>query len=879
MEDLLDFIQQLKQRNQTYRFYDLNQLGKEKVQKLPYSLRILLENLLRNLDRGATLAMVEELLTNNDRTKTPPFEVPFYPARVLMQDFTGVPAIVDLAAMRTAVEKLGGNPDMVNPTIPVDLVIDHSIQIDFYGQKNSLSKNVEKEYERNKERYSLLRWAQKSFKNFRVVPPNSGICHQVNLEYLGTVVRKQADSDLLYPDTLIGTDSHTTMINGLGIMGWGVGGIEAEAAMLGEPLWMPIPDVIGFKLEGRLPTGSTATDLVLTVTEILRSVGVVDKFVEFFGPGLASLSLPDRATLANMTPEYGATMGFFPVDQVTLDYLRFTGRDEAANLAELYCRANLLFMEGPQPEYRHVITLNLNSVKPSLAGPTKPHEKIDLSGTRKALKKFIEQPKTVPIHLDGQKVNLKEGALAIASITSCTNTSNPFVMLASGLVAKKAWELGLKIPVWVKTSLAPGSKAVEDYLMRSGLLDYLEKFGFNIAAYGCVTCIGNSGPLHPEIEKAQVEHNLTLCAVLSGNRNFTGRVHPNVKASFLASPPLVVAYALAGTMDIDLEKEPLGLVDGKEIFLKDVWPSEEEIQDLIKRFVTKDSFIEKYKSIFEGDHFWKNLAFPVGKTYKWDEKSTYIRRPPYFDEFNLEVSQLPSEIKARCLAVLGDTISTDHISPAGNIRANYPAGEYLQSLGVEVKDFNSYGTRRGNHEVMIRGTFANTRLVNKLVQKEGSYTLKFPEREECFIYEAAIKYQKEGVDLIVIAGKDYGSGSSRDWAAKGTRLLGIKAVLAESFERIHRSNLIGMGVLPLQFLENQNAETLGLKGDEYFCILGVNQLSPNCNVDIEVQDSSGNKRLIKLKCRLQTEAELTIYKNQGILPYVLRSLLKSSERG
>lgn len=876
----MDTVQVLRYKGKNYRFFDLSKLGSERVRRLPYSLRILLENVVRNQDRGATPAMVEAILSNEDRTKSPVYEVPFYPARVLMQDFTGVPAIVDLAAMRDAVQERGGNPESVNPSIPVDLIVDHSVQIDFFGQTDSLAKNVEKEYERNSERYSLLKWAQKSFKNFRVVPPNSGICHQVNLEYLGSIARKTQDSDILIPDTLVGTDSHTTMINGLGIMGWGVGGIEAEAAILGEPLWMPIPDVVGFRLLGKLPAGTTATDLVLTVTEMLRSYGVVDKFVEFFGPGLSSLSLPDRATIANMSPEYGATMGFFPVDQVSLEYLRFTGRDEAADLAELYCRANLLFVEGPDPEYHRVLELDLNKVRPTLAGPAKPHEKISLKDTRAAYKKLLNgEGRSVTVDLDGEKLTIQEGAVVIASITSCTNTSNPEVMLASGLLAKKAWEAGLRVPSWVKTSLAPGSKAVEDYLRKSGLLDYLEKFRFHIAAYGCVTCIGNSGPLHPSLEKVQTEQNLTFCAVLSGNRNFTGRVHPNVKASFLASPPLVVAYALAGTMNIDLETEPLGEVNGKKVFLKDIWPGKEEVEDLIKRFVTRETYLEKYKSIFEGDVYWKNLSSPSGKTYRWEDKSTYIRKPPYFEGLEMVPPELPNKIEARCLALLGDTISTDHISPAGNIRANYPAGQYLQGLGVQPKDFNSYGTRRGNHEVMIRGTFGNTRLQNRLVNKEGSYTLKFPERRECFIYEACSEYQQEGVDLLVIAGKFYGSGSSRDWAAKGTLLLGIKAVLAESFERIHRSNLIGMGVLPLQFIENQNAETLGLAGDEFYTILGMDKLSPNCLLDIEVRDDNGGKKTFKALCRIQTEAELQTYRHGGIMPYVVRSLLRNPARG
>ncbi len=873
-----DLIKILKTADHEWKFYDITELGKEKVARLPFSLRVLLENLLRK----DNLAGAEELLANKPRSDAV-YEIPFYPARVLMQDFTGVPAVVDLAAMRDAVVKVGGDPQKINPLVPVDLVIDHSVQIDYFGQQNALSKNVEKEYERNQERYEFLKWAQKSFRNFRVVPPNSGICHQVNLEYLAKVVVESPETaGLLHPDTVVGTDSHTTMINGLGVVGWGVGGIEAEAVMLGQPYSMGIPEVIGMKLMGRLKPGTTATDLVLTVTERLRKFGVVEKFVEFFGPGLKSLTLPDRATIANMSPEYGATMGFFPVDEVTIDYLRFTGRDKEADLAEAYCRANELFYtDDAHPEYRAVLELDLGEVIPSLAGPNRPQDRLKLGDTKTALAKVLPTEaagrKPVSVELGGKIVEITDGMVAIASITSCTNTANPALMLGSALLAKKAVDAGLTVPSWVKTSLAPGSKAVQDYLEQSGLMTSLEALGFHLAAFGCVTCIGNSGPLHPALEKAQSDHNLCLAAVLSGNRNFEGRIHPNVKASFLASPLLVVAFALAGRVDLDLTTEPLGIGhNGQPVFLKDVWPSNEETADLIRRFVTKEAYQKRYKTIFDGDSYWKNLSVSNDPVYQWNKASTYLQCPPYFDAFQLKTDRLRDIVAGRCLLSLGDSITTDHISPAGNIRAAYPAGKYLESQGVGPTDFNSYGARRGNHEVMMRGTFANIRIKNKMVDpKEGSFTVKLPEGSEMFVYDAAMAYKAEGKDLVVLGGKEYGTGSSRDWAAKGTMLLGVRAVIAQSFERIHRSNLVGMGVLPLVFLEGQSPASLGLTGKEQFYLHGLDSLSPGQLVTVEAKDERGMVRSFQAKCRLDTEVEVQYYRNRGILPYVLRKILSA----
>jgi aconitate hydratase len=874
-----EFRKVLRIGDRQYAFYDITEFGAEKVARLPFSLRILLENALRKADdAGIDPAVLQGLTEAGDA------EVAFYPARVLMQDFTGVPAVVDLAAMRDAVAAAGQDPQKINPLVPVDLVVDHSVQVDFYGNAGALAKNVDKEYERNQERYTFLKWAQKAFRNFRVVPPNSGICHQVNLEHLARVVMESPDEPgLLHPDTVVGTDSHTTMINGLGVLGWGVGGIEAEAVMLGQPYFMTVPKVVGFRLTGRLVPGTTATDLVLTITEKLRKHGVVDKFVEFFGPGVKTLSLPDRATIANMAPEYGATMGFFPVDEVTVEFLRFTGRDQSAELTEAYCRANEMFNTGEAaPHYATVLELELGDVVPSLAGPSRPQDRLKLADTGAALVKVLPAEAAgrtgIEVDLGGKTVVLKDGAVVLASITSCTNTANPALMLGSALLAKKAVDAGLKVPAWVKTSLAPGSRAVQDYLEASGLLTSLDALGFQIAAFGCVTCIGNSGPLHPAIEKAQVDHNLALASVISGNRNFEGRIHPNVKASFLASPLLVVAFALAGRVDTDLTAEPLGLGnEGRPIFLKDVWPSPEEVNALVAEFVTREAFLRRYRTIFEGDAHWKALAAPTEPTYHWKAESTYIQCPPYFQDFSAHAAKVRDLTAARCLMVLGDSITTDHISPAGNIRALYPAGQFLQQKGVSPADFNSYGARRGNHEVMMRGTFANIRIKNKMVEpKEGSYTLKLPEGTEGFVYDVATAYQAEGRDLVVLGGKEYGTGSSRDWAAKGTTLLGVRAVIAQSFERIHRSNLVGMGILPLVFLEGQSAQTLGLTGRETFSIPGLDTLTPSLQVTVEATDEKGQTRSFQAKVRLDTEIDVDYYRNKGILPYVLRKILFSA---
>jgi len=871
-----EFRKVLRVGGQSYHFYDITELGAETVARLPYSLRILLENALRKAEDGIDPA----LLKGFDQTSVGT-EIPFYPARVLMQDFTGVPAVVDLAAMRDAVAAVGQDPQKINPLVPVDLVVDHSVQIDFSGSAGALAKNVDKEYERNQERYTFLKWAQKAFRNFRVVPPNSGIIHQVNLEHLARVVMESPDEPgLLHPDTVVGTDSHTTMINGLGVLGWGVGGIEAEAVMLGQPYSMTIPAVVGFRLSGRLVPGTTATDVVLTITERLRKHGVVDKFVEFFGPGVKSLSLPDRAVIANMAPEYGATMGFFPVDEVTVDFLRFTGRDQSADITEAYCRANSLWADGSSlPVYPVVLELDLGEVVPSLAGPSRPQDRLRLADTGAALAKVLppEAPGRTGVEVDlgGKKVVLRDGAVAIASITSCTNTANPALMLGSALLAKKAVEKGLTVPAWVKTSLAPGSRAVQDYLESSGLLTSLDQLGFQIAAFGCVTCIGNSGPLHPAIEKAQAEHNLCLASVISGNRNFEGRIHPNVKASFLASPLLVVAFALAGRVDTDLTTEPLGLDQGGQpVFLKDIWPSTEEVNALVAEFVTREAFVRRYKTIFEGDAHWKGLVAPTEATYRWNPTSTYIQLPPYFAGFSAHEGKVRDLTAARCLLLLGDSITTDHISPAGNIRAAYPAGQYLMAQGVLPADFNSYGARRGNHQVMMRGTFGNIRIKNKMVEpKEGSYSLKLPEGTEGFVFDVSQAYQAEQRDLIILGGKEYGTGSSRDWAAKGTTLLGVRAVIAQSFERIHRSNLVGMGVLPLVFLEGQNAQVLGLTGRETFSIQGLDKLTPAQQVTVEATDEKGSTRSFQAKVRLDTDTDVQYYRNQGILPYVLRRIV------
>jgi aconitate hydratase len=823
--------------------------------------------------------------------------IPLLPARVVMQDFTGVPAVVDLAAMRSAVARLGGDPKKINPLVPVDLVIDHSVQVDFFASPEALSRNTEMEFQRNKERYEFLKWGQKAFKNFRVVPPMTGIVHQVNLEYLAEVVAVRnlpiSGERVLFPDSLVGTDSHTTMINGLGVLGWGVGGIEAEAVMLGQPMDMLLPDVIGFKLYGKLRDGVTATDLVLTVTQMLRKKGVVEKFVEFYGPGLDTMSLPDRATIANMAPEYGATMGFFPVDAETLRYMTLTGRPaEVIARTEAYCRAQGLFRDAntPDPEFTDTLELDLGSVVPSLAGPKRPQDRVPLSEMKSNFQKALTAPvkergyelgsealgREATFGTNGSSVKMKHGAVVIAAITSCTNTSNPSVMVAAGLVAKKAAEKGLSVKPYVKTSLAPGSRVVTEYLKAANLLDPLARMGFNVVGYGCTTCIGNSGPLPGEVAKAVTGSDLVAAAVISGNRNFEGRVHPLVKANYLASPPLVVAYALAGTVDIDLQSEPIGQGQDGPVYLRDIWPSTQEVADIVAASLNTGMFEERYASVFEGSEMWKEISVAEGDLYAWDESSTYIHHPPYFQELTLETGSVSDIRGARVLGLFGDSITTDHISPAGNIAADSPAGKYLQERGVQPKDFNSYGARRGNDLVMARGTFANIRLKNLLVApKEGNWTKCFLNGETMPIFDAAMKYMEANIPTIILAGKEYGTGSSRDWAAKGPMLQGVKAVIAESFERIHRSNLVGMGVLPLRFLDGQNPESLGLDGSETFDILGLgDEMAPQSTVTVKATKPDGKVIEFQAKALLNTPVEVNYYRNGGILHTVLRNLMK-----
>ncbi len=911
-----DYVRQIAVHGQQYRIADIRRLQEEGVadiDRLPFSIRILVENLLRKLD--GRIVREEDLLNiaRWQKTYPAPVEIPYHPARVLMQDFTGVPAVVDLAAMRDAVKQLGGEPVKINPLVPVDLIVDHSVQLDYYGSDSALTKNVAKEYERNGERYALLKWAQKSFDNFRVVPPNSGICHQVNLEYLGQVVVTAGDSDTLqaYPDTLVGTDSHTTMIDGIGVMGWGVGGIEAEAVMLGQPYYMSIPEVIGVRMTGELQAGVTATDLVLAVTEMLRKHNVVEKFVEYFGPGMKKLTVPDRATIANMTPEYGATLGFFPVDEKTIEYLKLTNRRDQAKIVEAYTKANLLFYGGAEnPEYSQVLELDLAGVAPAVAGPARPQDRIvlpDLKGafagvlgceydrdadlahlsqfhdesgsqTRRSPVCHPVNSRTYEVNLFGRPEKFGDGCMAIAAITSCTNTSNPSVLLGAGLLARKAVARGLKVPPYVKTSLAPGSRVVRRYLEDAGVMPYFEALGFHLAAFGCTTCIGNSGPLHPEIERIIKEKNLTVASVLSGNRNFEARIHQSVKANYLASPMLVVAFALAGRIDVDLTFEPVGLdPNGEPVYLADLWPRKADIDALVDKHVKKTFYAEEYGRIFDGDEFWRQLDIAESETYKWDDQSTYIKRPPYFDNFKLDLTAPPDIGDAVPLMVLGDTVTTDHISPAGSIPAAYPAGRYLIAQGVEPVDFNSYGSRRGNHDVMMRGTFGNIRIKNKLVApKEGSYTIKFPEKKEMFVYDAATAYLAEARALVVLAGKEYGTGSSRDWAAKGTTLLGVKAVIAESFERIHRSNLVGMGVLPLIFKEGQNAEILGLTGEETVTISGVVGMMPRKVLAVKAVKADGTAVDFEAISRLDTEVDVDYFMHGGILPFVIRKLMKNA---
>ena len=866
---------------EVHRLEKLEAQGLTRLEALPFSLRILLENLLRCEDGHSVRADDIQTLA-----KWAPGvaqkEIAFMPARVLLQDFTGVPAVVDLATMREAVQKMGGNPKRINPLFPAELVIDHSVQVDSFGNVNAFGINAELEFQRNVERYQFLRWGQEAFRNFKVVPPDTGICHQVNIEYLARVVCSMPNGNQLeaYPDSLVGTDSHTTMVNSLGVFGWGVGGIEAEAAMLGQPFSMLVPEVVGFKLHGRLREGATATDLVLTVTEMLRKKGVVGKFVEFYGSGLSSLSVPDRATIANMAPEYGATMGFFPVDNETLAYLHFTGRSqEQIALVEAYCKEQMLFRSDatPDPAFSDQLELDLGNVEPTVAGPKRPQDRVALKNAKASFTKVVEGAtcKEVSVKNNGDAFPLSSGAVVIAAITSCTNTSNPSLMLGAGLVAKKAVERGLRVKPWVKTSLAPGSKVVTDYLQAAGLMNYLEQLKFHLVGYGCTTCIGNSGPLPEPIGAAIKENNMVAVAVLSGNRNFEGRVHPLVRANYLASPPLVVAYALAGRMDMDLTSEPLGTDKaGKPVYLREIWPSAQEVEATVRSAVSTEQYRKEYSAVFEGDARWKAMPVPAGDLYQWNSKSTYIKMPPYFENMPKIAPPLADIHGARVLAVLGDSVTTDHISPAGSIAVDSPAGKYLIANGVKPHEFNSYGARRGNHEVMMRGTFANIRLRNQLAPgTEGSWTLHLPDGEKMYIYDASVKYREDGVPLLVIAGKEYGSGSSRDWAAKGTRLLGIRAVLAESYERIHRSNLVGMGVLPLEFKAGENRESLGLTGHEVFDIEGISSLKPRMEATVRAQSADGKVKAFSAVVRADTPEEVSYYRHGGILQYVLRQMV------
>ncbi|RDI94777.1 aconitate hydratase AcnA [Meiothermus sp. QL-1] len=889
-----------------YDILELERQGIAPVSRLPFSIRVMLESLLRNHDEYK-VTREDVLRLANWQPDPGEVNVPLILARVILQDFTGVPAVVDLAAMRDAVARLGGDPEMINPVVPVDLVIDHSVQVDFFGTTYAFEKNVELEYQRNAERYRLIKWAQQALKGFRAVPPGTGIVHQVNLEYLAQVVMTQKGEDgrvYAFPDSLVGTDSHTTMINGLGVLGWGVGGIEAEAVMLGQPYYMLAPRVVGFKLVGELPEGATATDLVLRVTEMLRKHGVVGKFVEFYGPGVSKLSLADRATIANMAPEYGATMGYFPIDEETLAYLRLTGRpEELVDLVERYAKANGLWRtDDAAPVYSEYLELDLSTVTPSLAGPKRPQDRVNLSEVKQSfLEHLTKDPKErgfglKPEHLDKrvlvrrgrEEFELRHGSVVIAAITSCTNTSNPSVMLGAGLLAKKAIEAGLDTQPWVKSSLAPGSKVVTEYLDAAGLTPFLEALRFHTVGYGCTTCIGNSGPLPEEISRAVREGDLVVAAVLSGNRNFEGRINPDVKANYLASPMLVVAYAIAGRIDIDFNTEPLGFdPNGKPVYLRDIWPSQEEIREAIHKTLDPEMFRRQYATVFEGDAHWKALSAPTGQLYQFDPNSTYIQNPPFFE--NLDAPRQLSDIQgARVLLLLGDSITTDHISPAGSIAKDSPAARYLMGHGVEPADFNSYGSRRGNHEVMMRGTFANIRIRNLMLGgKEGPYTKKLPKSdrgaepgtgEEMFVYDAAMQYKAEGTPLLVIGGIEYGNGSSRDWAAKGTYLLGVKAVIAQSFERIHRSNLVGMGVLPLEFQPGQSAASLGLTGYELYDILGLEDLAPGKMLTVVATRADGSQVRFQVKARIDTPVELDYYKNGGILQTVLKNILAEKAR-
>ncbi len=865
-------IQSLTVGSKEYQYLDLKSLGTNKLDQIPFSHKILLENALRHSLEDETREKDVDSILNWDAKSGKAIEISFTPSRVILQDFTGVPAVVDLAAMRDAVASMKGDATQINPLSPAELVIDHSVQVDHFGSIDALEKNNKVEFERNQERYKFLRWGQEAFSNFQVVPPNTGIVHQVNVEYLGRVIfSKESDDNLLaYPDTLVGTDSHTTMINGIGCLGWGVGGIEAEAAMLGQPITMLLPDVIGIRVSGQLREGVTATDLVLTVTEITRNYGVVGKFVEFFGDGLKNLPVADRATLSNMAPEFGSTCAIFPIDEETIKYLKLSGRSAShVELVEKYSKAqNLWRTDGQEPDYTDVIELDLSAVEPCLSGPKRPQDRINLNQVPEVVKQEINGA-------DNSIDEISNGSVLIAAITSCTNTSNPAVMIAAGLVARNARSRGLQTRPWVKTSLAPGSKVVTKYLEETGLLDDLENMGFNIVGYGCTTCIGNSGPLNPDIAKAVNEKQLFTSSVLSGNRNFEGRIHPLIKHNFLASPPLVVAYAIAGSMLVNLEKEPLGISDdGEEIYLKDIWPSKQEIDNLISSTINPEMFRKAYDDLLKGDSVWQQLEIPTGEIYEWDNDSTYIKKPPYFDSMTLDLPQMSTVSNARVLALLGDSVTTDHISPAGNIDPKSPAGEYLLERGIERKSFNSYGSRRGNHEVMMRGTFANIRLRNKLAPgTEGGWTKMEHDQEPISIFEAAEEFQKSETDLIVIAGKEYGTGSSRDWAAKGVSLLGVKAVIAESYERIHRSNLIGMGVLPLEFLPNENAESLSINGFESFSIEDIKPGDKTAKIIISNKDNKSDT--FEVTVRIDTPKEWEYFQHGGILQYVIRGLVST----
>ncbi|MNW29005.1 Aconitate hydratase [compost metagenome] len=901
-QDQFSIARNLEVNGQSYRYYSLKALeeqGEAGIAQLPFSIKVLLEAALRQFDGRAITQDHVKQLTNWAADRDANKEIPFIPARIVLQDFTGVPVVVDLAAMRDTVKKAGGDPKQINPLVPVDLVIDHSVMVDAFGSKDALDYNINVEFERNEERYRFLRWAQTAFNNFRAVPPSTGIVHQVNLEYLASVAAtKTIDGEtVVFPDSLVGTDSHTTMINGLGVVGWGVGGIEAEAGMLGQPLYFVTPDVIGFKLTGSLSEGATATDLALTVTEMLRKKGVVGKFVEYYGPGLANISLADRATVANMAPEYGATIGFFPVDAETLAYLRSTGRsEEQVALVEQYYKAQGMFRtaDTTDPVFTDTIELDLASVVPSLAGPKRPQDRIELTHMKENFEGIIRTPvdkggyglsdekiaqKVAVAHPDGSKSELATGAVVIAAITSCTNTSNPSVMLGAGLLAKKAVARGLVKPGYVKSSLTPGSLVVTEYLHKAGLIEPLEALGFHVAGYGCATCIGNSGPLPDEVSQAIADNDMTVAAVLSGNRNFEGRVHAQVKANYLASPPLVVAYALAGNVNVDLQNDPIGYDQEQQpVYLKDIWPTSEEIKEAISLSLSPEMFRSKYENVFTANEKWNAIDVPEGELYEWDEKSTYIQNPPFFERLQDGVQDIAEIRNARVLALLGDSVTTDHISPAGNIAVNSPGGKYLTDNGVERKDFNSYGSRRGNHEVMMRGTFANIRIRNNVAPgTEGGVTKYLPTDEVMSIYDASMKYQDGGQNLVVIAGKEYGTGSSRDWAAKGTFLLGVKAVIAESFERIHRSNLVGMGVLPLQFQEGYGWSSLGINGTETFDILGIdNEVKPGQALTVVAKREDGTKFEFPVTARLDSTVDIDYYRNGGILQTVLRQMIKNN---